>query len=146
MPLTFLPITNELEFDCSNYEAVSEVLMPAIESTLAQENPAPWIGYLALTADEEVVGIGAFKSAPDENREVELAWFTFPPYEHRGHGTAIARHLVDLAHSQDPELQLIAITEPADGPSTRICARCGFTCEGEIILPDDGPVWRWRMG
>ncbi|WP_193214076.1 GNAT family N-acetyltransferase [Luteolibacter marinus] len=144
--LTFLPITPELEFDCTNYEAVAEVMMDALRATLAYDNPPPWTGYLAFTADKQAVGIGAFKSPPDEQGEVELAWFTFPPYEHQGHGTRIARHLVELATAQEPAPVLIAHTEPAEGPSAKICTRLGFTCEGQLELPDDGPVWRWRRG
>lgn len=143
MPLTYLPITPELEFDCTNYAAVSQVMMDAIESTLALNNTLPWSGYLAQTSDRDVVGICAFKAAPDANREVELAWFTFPGYERRGHGTDMAKHLVTLATQSDPEVRLIAITEPEAGPSAKICERVGFTCEGVVDLPDEGPVWRW---
>lgn len=143
MPLTFLPVTPELEFDCSNYDAVSQVMMDAIESTLALNNPLPWTGYLAQTAERDIVGICAFKGAPDENREVELAWFTFPGYERRGHGTGMAKYLVGLATESGPGVRLIAITEPEAGPSAKICERVGFTCEGVVELPDDGPVWRW---
>lgn len=143
MNLTFLPITPELEFDCSNYDAVSQVMMDAIESTLALNNSLPWTGYLAQTPDRDVVGICAFKGAPDGNREVELAWFTFPGYERRGHGTSMASYLVSLAAESDAGVTLIAITEPEAGPSAKICERVGFACEGVVELPEDGPVWRW---
>jgi [ribosomal protein S5]-alanine N-acetyltransferase len=143
MSLRYLPITPELEFDCSNYEAVSQVMMDAIESTLALNATLPWSGYLAQTSDMDIVGICAFKGAPDENREVELAWFTFPGYERRGHGTSMARYLVGLATESGPGVRLIAITEAEAGPSSKICERVGFTCEGVVELPDDGPVWRW---
>jgi RimJ/RimL family protein N-acetyltransferase len=143
MSLTFLPVTPELEFDCSNYDAVSQVMMDAIESTLALGNSLPWSGYLAQTEERSVVGICAFKGAPDENREVELAWFTFPGYECRGHGTEMANHLVSVAAGADPGVRMVAITEPEAGPSAKICERVGFTCEGVVDLPDEGPVWRW---
>lgn len=144
MPLTFLPVTPDLEFDCSNYDAVAQVMMDAIESTLALNNSVPWTGYLAQTEGRDVVGICAFKGAPDANREVELAWFTFPGYERRGHGARMAQHLVDLATQIDPGVRLVALTEPEQGPSTKICERVGFTCEGVVEVPDeDGPVWRW---
>lgn len=143
MPLTYLPVTPELEFDCSNYDAVSQVMMDAIESTLALNNSLPWTGYLAQTAGRDVVGICAFKGAPDANREVELAWFTFPGYERRGHGTEMAKHLVSVAAQADPGVRLVAITEAEHGPSAITCERAGFTCEGVVDLPDEGPVWRW---
>jgi RimJ/RimL family protein N-acetyltransferase len=144
MNLTFLPITPDLEFDCSNYDAVSQIMMDAIQSTLAQNNTLPWAGYLAQTAERDIVGICAFKGAPDANREVELAWFTFPGYERRGHGTNMARYLVSVATGADPGVRLVAITEPEAGPSAKICERVGFACEGVVELPEEGPVWRWR--
>lgn len=142
--LTFLPISHELEFDCTNYDAVSEVLMPVIEATLDRNNVQPWSGYLALTKDEEVVGICAFKSPPDENDQIELAWFTFPPYENQGHGTRMARYLVESANQLSPASTLIAHTEPEVGPSSKICERIGFTNQGQVDLPEEGPVWRWQ--
>jgi RimJ/RimL family protein N-acetyltransferase len=143
MPLKFLPITPELEFDCSNYHAVSQIMMEAIESTLALNNSLPWGGYLAQTSERDVVGICAFKGVPDGNREVELAWFTFPGYERRGHGTDMAMYLVELATQSDPGVRLIAVTEPEAGPSAKICERAGFTFEGVVELPGEGPAWRW---
>jgi ribosomal-protein-alanine N-acetyltransferase len=144
MQLTFLPITPDLEFDCTNYDTVAEVLMDAIHSTLALKNEPPWSGYLAQTPQRDIVGICAFKGAPDQNREVELAWFTFPGYERQGHGTNMANFLVSVAVESAAGVRLIAITEPEPGASATICERAGFTCEGLVELPDDGPVWRWR--
>jgi RimJ/RimL family protein N-acetyltransferase len=55
----------------------------------------------------------------------------------------MAKHLVSLALQSDAGVRLIAITEPEAGPSAKICERVGFTCEGVVELPDEGPVWRW---
>lgn len=144
MNLIFLPVTSDMEFDCSNYEAVSGVMMDAIESTLALQNPPPWSGYLAVTEKKEVVGICAFKEAPNEQGEVELAWFTFPPYERRGHGTRMAAELVRIATEGPYQVtRLVAHTEPAHNASTRICEKNGFALQGQVELPDDGPVWLW---
>lgn len=120
--------------------------MEVIETTLAQGTVPPWCGYLALTGDREVVGTCAFKGPPDERGEVELAWFTFPPYERRGHGTRMARMLVELADGKGGGATLVAHTAPERDASTRICEHAGFTWVGEVELPDDGPVWRWKRG
>lgn len=144
--MTLLPITPELEFDCSNYDAVSGILMEVIESTLERCTEPPWCGYLALTQDEEVVGTCAFKGPPDERGEVELAWFTFPAYEGRGLGTRMAKLLVELAEANGGGTVLIAHTLPEKNASTRICEHAGFSFDGEVDLPDDGRVWRWRRG
>ena len=144
--MTLLPITPELEFDCSNYDTVSGLLMEVIESTLERGSEPPWCGYLALTQDEEVVGTCAFKGPPDEHGEVELAWFTFPHYENRGIGTRMAKLLVELAETNGDGAILIAHTLPEKNAATRICEHAGFSFDGEIDLPDDGRVWRWRRG
>ena len=129
--------------DSSEISPAMRLTYLPIESTLALNNALPWSGYLAQTPGRDIVGICAFKGAPDESREVELAWFTFPGYERRGHGTDMAKHLVSLALQSDAGVRLIAITEPEAGPSAKICERVGFTCEGVVELPDEGPVWRW---
>ena len=54
---------------------------------------APWGGYLAVdTETGRVVGTCAFKGRPDA-RAVEIAHFTFPPYEGRGFATSMANRL-----------------------------------------------------
>ncbi len=144
--MTLLPITRDLEFDCTNYDTISGILMEVVESSLEMGTAPPWCGYLALTMDKEVIGTCAFKGPPDERGEVELAWFTFPHYEGRGHGTRMARLLVEPAQAADESAILIAHTLPERNASARICEHAGFKCEGQIQLPDEGPVWRWRHG
>jgi len=146
MPLQLLPITPDLDFGCHNYEAISEILMDVIHGTLDMGTTPPWCGYLALTPDQMVVGTGAFKGAPDAAGQIELAWFTFPPYEHKGYGTAIAAELVKLAQANGGAREIIAHTEPEAGPSTRICEKNGFSFGGEVNHPEDGPVWLWKRG
>lgn len=145
MTLSLLPITPDLDFGCHNYQQVSDILMDVINSTVAMENTPPWCGYLAITDSQEVVGTCAFKGPPDESGVVELAWFTFPAYENKGYGTAMTRELVDLAKNTGQTTELIAHTLPEKNASTRICEKCGFTMEGEVIDPEDGPVWRWKQ-
>jgi RimJ/RimL family protein N-acetyltransferase len=143
--MILLPIHRELEFDCSNYGEVASVMMEVIESSLAMGTVEPWCGYLALTPEKEIVGTCAFKGPPDERGEVELAWFTFPGYEGRGHGKQMASRLVALGRTHAPQAVLTAHTLPETGPSTRICEHAGFSFAGEVELPDDGPVWRWQQ-
>ncbi len=47
--------------------------------------------------------------------------------------------------ANDPRVQLIrAHTRPEANASTRVLRKCGFVHIGEIIDPEDGPVWRWE--
>ena len=146
MTPTIIPITPEMEFDCTNYEAVSEILMDVINGTVAMGNTPPWCGYLAMTEHRAVVGTCAFKGPPDDTGTVELAWFTFPPYEGKGYGSWMAGQLVKIAKETPGARSIIAHTLPEKGPSTRICEKCGFTFEGAVEHPEDGPVWLWKRG
>lgn len=104
----------------------------------------PWIGYLAV-ADGIAVGGGAFVG-PARGGEVEIAYYTLPEHEGRGHASATAAGLIGLARAHDPKVQLIAHTLRERNASVRILQRLGFVLNGEAEDPDAGRVWRWRLG
>ena len=106
----------------------------------------PWIGYLAIREnDRALVGTCAFKGPPRDGA-VEIAWFTFPPFEGQGVASAMAAELVARALSEPGITAVLAHTMAQDGPSTRILHRLGFLRAATISDPDDGPVWRWARG
>ena len=111
--------------------------------TLQPLAAAPWTGYLAIAGEGVAVGTCAFKSAPDENDEVEIAYLTFPKQEKRGYGTAMVRALLEIAAGSGGVGRVVAQTLPEENASVRICRRLGFVLEGESIDQDDGKVWRW---
>ena len=102
----------------------------------------PWIGYLALSADQ-AVGTCAFKSAPSDGA-VEIACFTFPGHEGQGVATAMVRQLIDLAYATDRSLKIIAHTPPERGPAAAILKKLGFLLLGDWEDPEQGPVWEWE--
>jgi ribosomal-protein-alanine N-acetyltransferase len=102
----------------------------------------PWRGYFAMDGDSAIGSCG-FKGNP-VNGEVEIAYFTFPPYEGQGFGTQMASSLVRLALEADPSVQVIAHTLPEANASTRILTKNGFRFAGEVMDPEDGRVWRWE--
>jgi RimJ/RimL family protein N-acetyltransferase len=104
-----------------------------------------WIGY--VTADRvtnQVIGVCGFKNAP-ANGAVEVAYFTFPAFENRGFATAMAAEMVAIARSSPDIRAVIAHTLPQPNASTRVLYKNGFRNAGEIIDPEDGPVWRWEL-
>ncbi|HEV7922967.1 MAG TPA: GNAT family N-acetyltransferase [Thermoanaerobaculia bacterium] len=103
---------------------------------------APWRGYFAVE-ETRAIGSCGFKGNP-VNGAVEIAYFTFPPYEGRGFGTQMASALVRLALETDASLQVIAHTLPEPNASTRILSKNGFRFAGEVMDPEDGRVWRWE--
>lgn len=103
----------------------------------------PWTSYVAYSGAGQAVGACTFKSAPNERREVEVAYLTFPDFEGQGYGTAMAGLLLDVAAGSEEVDQIIAHTLREENASVKICRRLGFTIEGEVMDPEDGLVWRW---
>ena len=105
----------------------------------------PWIGYLAEDESSgKIVGSCGYKG-DCRDAMVEIAYFSFPPYERRGFGREMARLLTDLALDQ-PVVQIVrAHTLREENASVRILRRLGFVLFGTVEDPDDGPVWRWDL-
>ena len=101
----------------------------------------PWIGYLAAE-DGRVVGVCSFKGPPD-GRTVEIAYWTFEPFEGRGVGGWMAGALLAIAAGSGAVDTVSAHTLPGPGASTRILQRLGFAFEGAVEDREDGTVWRW---
>ena len=94
--------------------------------------PARWGCYLASVGGD-VVGVGAFKAAPDAEGTVELAYGTFPAFGNRG----------DLAR-EGGAATVIAHTLRERNASARALARNRFAMLEEVMDPEDGPVWYWE--
>ncbi len=103
----------------------------------------PWVGYIAVM-DGAVVGGGGFKQPP-QDRRVEIAYFTAPEFEGRGHATRTARTLVAIARQADPTLLIAAQTLRDENASTSILRKLGFRLHGGIHDPEDGEIWEWRL-
>jgi RimJ/RimL family protein N-acetyltransferase len=125
---------------------VCDVVGQILERLASTVTSRPWCGYLVVDATQRVVvGTCAFKSPPSHRGEVEIAYFTFPPYEGRGYGTAMARELIALGGAATEVRCILAHTLPQRNASTRILERLGLTRVGTVEDPDDGPVWRWQL-
>jgi RimJ/RimL family protein N-acetyltransferase len=103
----------------------------------------PWIGYLSII-EGSVVGGGGFKEPPQDGR-VEIAYFTAPEFEGRGHATQTARALIAIAQQADPALLIAAQTLPEENASTTILRKLGFRLHGSVQHPEDGEIWEWRF-
>lgn len=108
--------------------------------------PAPWGGYLALEGPtRRVVGTCGFKGRPDAEGAVEIAYFTFPGEEGRGVATAMATALVQVASDAWPKVATVrAHTLRERNASCRVLEKLAFQAAGDVIDPEDGPVWRWE--
>ena len=106
----------------------------------------PWVGYLALDGPtRRVVGSCGFKGAPDADRAIEIAYFTFDGEEGRGVATAMAEALVRVACESARQVSVVrAHTLAERNASCRVLEKVGFDHTGSFMDPEDGLVWRWE--
>ncbi len=105
-----------------------------------------WGGYVAVDETSNlVVGSCAFKGPPAADGTVEIAYYTFGPYEGQGYAKGMARALISVAHSSPDVLQVIAHTLRERNASTSVLQSVGMRFVGEVCDPDDGLVWRWQL-
>ena len=104
-----------------------------------------WGGYLAIDNETRIIiGTCAFKGAPCEMKEVEVACFTFPKFEGKGYGTEMIKQLIEIAKSNGKINAVTAHTQTEKNAQTKILENCGMVCKGEIHDPEDGLVWKWE--
>jgi len=123
----------------------AQVVEPNVAHLERVPRAAPFGAYLAAdSGSSEAVGTCAFVTGPI-GREVEIAYFTFPPHEGRGIATAMALALVDVARASGAVDTVCAHTLREPSASTRVLARAGFGGRRDVVHAEDGPIWRWEL-
>jgi RimJ/RimL family protein N-acetyltransferase len=133
-----------------NWTEVADIVHGVVGRTLATQpisvDELHWDGYFVVDEEtRELVGSCAFKAPPTADGVVEIAYFTYPSFEGRGYATQMARALVVLARRDPAIREVIAHTLPELNASSRVLAKIGMQCMGEVVDPEDGPVWRWQL-
>ena len=126
---------------------VSDEVSPAWVTRLRASSAAdPWVHGFAVVHRESraVIGNAGFKGPPDADGVVEIAYGIVPGYQGRGYATEAAAALFDFALDSGRVRLVRAHTSPTPNASTRVLAKCGFERTGEVVDPEDGPVWRWE--
>lgn len=118
---------------------------PAWIEQLKSQPPSPWTHAFAVMerASGAMVGSCAFKGPPADGT-VEIAYEIAEEHQGRGYAKEAARALVEFAKAQGVAL-VLAHTLTGKNPSTSVLEANGFTFVGEVIDPEDGPVWRWEL-
>ena len=127
------------------WKVCAEALPPAIllERAVAAEDGGWTMPRLdGDRATGEIVGSGAFKSAPKERR-IELGYGVAPTRRGRGFATTGARLLVEEAFSSGLVNEVWAEASPRNIASQRVLEKAGFTREGTGHDDEEGPVDRW---
>ncbi len=108
--------------------------------------PDPWtLGFVMVhRTTDVVVGTCGFKGPPGLDETVEIAYGVAPDQQGNGYATEAAEALVAYAFNSGKVRVVRAHTFLEANASTRVLAKCGFRGAGEVIDPEDGPVWRWE--
>ena len=126
-------------------DTVQEVARQTREFLGPRGAASAWGAFLAAEpGTRAVVGTCAYKGPPDWDGVVEIAYFTFPPCEGRGVATAMAGGLIQRAAASGLVRTVRAHTLPQRNASGRVLEKLGFRFVGEVVDPEDGPVWRWE--
>tara|TARA_B110000483_G_scaffold58268_1_gene72811 strand:+ start:113 stop:604 length:492 start_codon:yes stop_codon:yes gene_type:complete len=142
-------LRSEVEKWISRFSAEEQAhFSPAWLKQLAQSAPCdPWVHGFAVQLNEDGTDIGfaGFKGPPDSGGAVEIAYSIDSDQQNQGYATEAAATLVRYALAQAGVRTIRAHTLPETSASTRVLAKMGFVRTGEVIDPDDGPVWRWEI-
>ena len=147
----------DLRLELNSAESLREKIASAGEAMRA-EMSSEWLS-MAENASESIawihgfavhdrqsgerVGSGGFKGPPKDG-EVEIAYGIDEPFRGRGFATTVATALTRYAIGQSNAVKtVLAHTLPEENASTRVLTKCGFAKVGDVIDPEDGPVWRW---
>jgi RimJ/RimL family protein N-acetyltransferase len=106
----------------------------------------PYFGAYLAADDEtgQVVGTCAYKTGPNSDGEIEIAYNTFPPFEGRGYASAMTTVLVIMAEAVPAVRRVIAHTLPEANASSRVLEKNSFRNAGTVTDPEDGEVRRWE--
>ena len=118
-------------------------VVPFLVSAAHSAAPPEWGPHLVFDEDGTLVGNAGWKGEPVDG-VAELGYSVAPARQGRGIATAAVFELLARARAAGLA-EAIAHTLPERSPSTSVLARCGFTKTDEVVDPDDGPVWRWRI-
>jgi RimJ/RimL family protein N-acetyltransferase len=124
---------------------VSPRWLEALRGAVGQ-GPNPWRHgfWIVEKSSGQIVGGAGFKGEPDGDGMVEIAYGVVPSREGRGYATEAARALIRFANGDARVRLLRAHTRPEPNASTRVLTKCGFVHVGQVVDPEDGPVWRWE--
>jgi RimJ/RimL family protein N-acetyltransferase len=125
---------------------VEYISLPWLAALQTATEADPWVHGFAIVHPESqsVIGSVGFKGPPDAEGMVEIGYGIAPDFQGRGYATEAAMAGVEFAFACDRVRLVRAHTLPTANASTRVLTKCGFQRIGEVVDPEDGPVWRWE--
>lgn len=123
-----------------------EISAAWLEQLRTSTGADPWVHGFAIVHQDSgsVIGSVGFKGPPNEEGMVEIAYGIVPDSQGLGHATEATEAGIAFAF-EDGRVRLVrAHTLPTPNASTRVLKKCGFEHIGEVVDPEDGPVWQWE--
>lgn len=120
--------------------------LPILQASYQEHPGARRWGSLFFIAQQGsmLVGFGGFKGRPSSEGVVEIGYAIAPAFQRKGLATAAIAQMVQRAF-EDAAVQAVdAHTLGHENPSTRVLERSSFRKMGEVVDPDEGPIWHWR--
>lgn len=100
--------------------------------------------FFLLETPRRLVGWGGYKGEPKQG-VVEFGYAIAPGERGKGYATAAAQAMIGRAFAAPEISAVMAHTLAAENASTAILRKLGFAKVDELIDPEDGPVWSWRL-
>ena len=106
----------------------------------------PWGSSFFIELEvHTLVGFGGFKGPPSPDGVVEVGYAIAPAFRGRGLATDAVIQLVQRAFADAAVRAVDAYTLGHDNPSTGVLQKTGFRRIAELIDPDEGAIWQWRL-
>ena len=136
------------QIDAMSPEDRAQMSSAWLASAMAASVPDPWIhGFTVVhRATGALIGSCGFKGPPTPDGRVEIAYGIDEAHRGRGYATQAAKALTSFALSSGGVEIVQAHTLRDENASTTVLKRSGFVFAGEVVDPEDGPVWRWEFG
>lgn len=135
-----------VEIQAMDPAEAKEISPQWLERLRGAVKPDPWtFGFeLRELITGQAVGMAGFKGPPDGYGVVEVAYGIKPAHRQKGYATEATEALLVFAFNSGKVRSVIAHTLPQRSASTRVLTKCGFAFVGDVVDPEDGPVWRWE--
>jgi ribosomal-protein-alanine N-acetyltransferase len=127
-------------------EADRAQVSPEWLARMRNAEPSAWTHAFELVdaVSGDVIGSCGFKGPPDADGVVEIAYEVHEDKRGRGLAKEAAAALTEFAVASGVRV-VRAHTLTHNQASAGVLRACGFESVGEVVDPEDGPVWRWEL-
>ena len=117
----------------------------ALEKLKEDDKQSVWWSWLPILVSENtLIGNCGYKGPPEKG-VLEIGYEVALDYRQKGYATEMANALVRNAFTF-PDVDLVlAHTLAEENASVHVLRKCGFHFDGELVDPEDGNIWRWKL-